>query len=100
MAQAIKIVAGLYKDGYIAQPKEYAYPFPDLLTFHTATTPIETRLFDMFLEHRNRAFQGMFHANPDYTWWYGFSAMQRDLTDITAMAEDLRRAGKPKPAKK
>jgi len=100
MAEAINIVAGLYKDGFIAQPKEYAYPFPDLLTFHTASTPIETKLFDMFLEHRNRAFQGTFHASPDYAWWYGFSAMQRDLTDIKYMAAELRKGEKPQAAKK
>lgn len=34
MAQAIRIVAGLYKDGVIAKPKNYAYAFPDVLTFH------------------------------------------------------------------
>ena len=29
MAEAIQIVAGLYKDGVLAQPKNYAYPFPE-----------------------------------------------------------------------
>ncbi len=36
----------------------------------------------MFLEHRMRTFQGTFHANPDYSFWYGWSEMQRDLTEI------------------
>jgi hypothetical protein len=45
----------------------------------------------MFLEHRSRVFQGMFHNNPDYTWWYGYSEMQRALTDIKHMAEEMRR---------
>lgn len=67
-----------------------AYPFPDLLTFHDAPTPIEQRLFVMFLEHRMRAFQGTFHANPDYALWYGWSEMRRDLTGIQAMAHELR----------
>jgi len=44
----------------------YAYPYPDLLTFHDAPTTIEQRLFEMHLKHRMRAFQGTFHANPDY----------------------------------
>jgi hypothetical protein len=48
----------------------------------------------MFLEHRMRAFQGSFHANPDYVTWYGWSEMQRDLTEIRAMAEELRHARK------
>lgn len=92
MAEAIRIVAGLYKDGVLAKPAHYAYPFPDLLTFHDSPTPIENRLFNMHLEHRMRAFQGTFHANPDYALWYGWSEMQQDLTEIRAMAEELRRA--------
>jgi len=68
----------------------YKYPFPDLLTFHDAPTPIEQRLFVMYLEHRMRTFQGTFHANPDYALWYGWSEMRRDLSEIKAMADDLR----------
>jgi hypothetical protein len=91
MAEAIRVIAGLYKDGVLAKPDSYAYPFPDLLAFHDAPTPIENKLFIMFLEHRMRTFQGTFHANPDYALWYGWSAMQRDLTEIKSMASDLRR---------
>jgi hypothetical protein len=91
MAEAIRIVAGLYKDGILAEPENYAYPFPDLLTFHDAPTPIEQKLFVMFLEHRMRTFQGTFHANPDYALWYGWSEMQMDLTEIRALAEELRK---------
>jgi hydroxylamine dehydrogenase len=91
VAEAVTIVAGLYRDGVLAQPDSYAYAFPDLLTFHDAPTPIETTLFEMFLEHRMRAFQGTFHANPDYALWYGWSAVQKDLTNIRAMAAGLRR---------
>jgi hypothetical protein len=90
MAEAIRIVAGLYKDGILAKPDNYAYPFPDLLTFHDAPTPIEQTLFVMFLEHRMRTFQGTFHANPDYALWYGWSEMRRDLTEIKATAEEMR----------
>jgi len=94
MAEAIRIVAALYKDGILAKPETYAYPFPDLLTFHDAPTAIEQKLFLMFLEHRMRTFQGTFHANPDYAFWYGWSAMQLDLTDIKNMAEDMRAKAK------
>jgi hydroxylamine dehydrogenase len=90
MAEGIRTVAGLYQDGVLAKPASYASGFPDLLTFHDAPTPIEQRLFVMFLEHRMRAFQGTFHANPDYALWYGWSEMQRDLTEIQHMAADLR----------
>jgi len=94
MAESVRIVAGLYKDGVLAKPKSYSYAFPDLLTFNDAPTPIETTLFTMFLEHRNRAFQGTFHNSPDYAWWYGYSELQKDLTDIKYMAQELRKGGK------
>ena len=90
MAGAIRIVAGLYTDGLLVKPKTYSAAFPDLLTFHDAPTPIEQKLFVMFLEHRMRTFQGTFHANPDYALWYGWSEMQRDLTEIRALADDMR----------
>ena len=103
MAEAIRTIAGLYKDGILPKPKDYAFAFPDLLTFHDAPTPIEQKLFVMFLEHRMRAFQGAFHANPDYANWYGWSEMARDLVEIKAEAATLRRehgAAAPAPAKK
>ena len=90
MAEAIRIVAGLYKDGLLKKPESYAHAFPDLLTFHDAPTVIEQRLFVMFLKHRMRAFQGAFHSNPDYSLWYGWSEMQRDLTAIREKAHSLR----------
>lgn len=92
MAEGIRVVAGLYKDGVLKQPKSYPYAFPDLLAFQDAPTSIETKLFVMFLEHRNRAFQGMFHSSPDYAWWYGYSEMLRDLTEIKYMAEEMRKS--------
>jgi hypothetical protein len=102
MAEAIHIVAGLYKDGVLPKPKNYAYPFPNLLTFHDAPTVVEQKLFVMYLEHRMRTFQGTFHASPDYALWYGWSEMQRDLTEIKELAEQMRRektvaAAKPVP---
>jgi cytochrome c553 len=96
MAEAIRTVAGLYKEGILPKPKNYAYPFPDLLTFHDAPTVIEQKLFVMFLEHRMRAFQGTFHANPDYAFWYGWSEMQKDLTEIKEKAVEMREKTKKK----
>ncbi len=90
LAEAIHVVAGLYKDGVLEKPEEYAYAFPDLLTFHDAPTPVEQRLFVMFLKHRMRAFQGTFHANPDYALWYGWSEMTQDLAEIKQAAKELR----------
>ncbi|RMD88866.1 MAG: cytochrome C, partial [Calditrichaeota bacterium] len=90
LAQAIRIVADLYRDGILKKPEHYKYAFPDLLAFHDAPTLIEQKLFVMHLKHRMRAFQGTFHANPDYALWYGWSEMIRDLTEIKTMAEELR----------
>jgi hydroxylamine dehydrogenase len=94
MAEGIRVVAGLYKDGILARPKSYDQSFPDLLTFFDAPTVIEQKLFVMFLEHRMRTFEGAFHANPDYALWYGWSEMQRDLTDIKKLAHDMRAKAK------
>ena len=91
LAEAIRIIAGLYADGTIPKPEGAAHAFPDLLTFHDAATTIEQRLFEMHLKHRMRAFQGTFHANPDYALWYGWSEMVRDLSEIREMAATLRR---------
>jgi hypothetical protein len=90
LAEAIRVITGLYADGILEKPEGYAYAFPDLLTFHDAPTPIEQTLFEMHLKHRMRAFQGAFHANPDYALWYGWSEMVRDLADIEEMAEEMR----------
>jgi cytochrome c553 len=90
LAEAIRVIADLYKDGIIDQPKGYAEAFPDLLAFHDAPRPIEHKLFVMHLEHRMRTFQGTFHANPDYALWYGWSEMLRDLAEIKEEAANLR----------
>ena len=97
MSKAIRIIAGLYEDGVLEKPEGYAYAFPDLLTFHDAPTTIERRLFEMHLKHRMRAFQGAFHSNPDYSLWYGWSEMVRDLQDIKEKAAELRRHQKHHP---
>ena len=89
MAEAIQIVAGLYEGKILENPDGYA--FPDLLAFHDSGSEIEQKLFVMFLKHRMRTFQGAFHNNPDYSLWYGWSEMRRDITEIRALAETLRK---------
>jgi hydroxylamine dehydrogenase len=96
MAEAIRTIADLYKDGLLPKPQSYAYAFPDLLTFHDAPTVVEQKLFVMFLEHRMRTFQGTFHMNPDYALWYGWSEMQRSLTEIKEMSAEIRHRAKEK----
>jgi hypothetical protein len=92
LAEAIRIVAGLYRDGILKQPKGYAYKFPDLLAFHDAPTSIEQNLYLMFSEYRMRTFMGTFHANPDYAFWYGWAEMRRSLTEIKEKETELRKA--------
>lgn len=94
MAEAIEIVVSLYRDDILFNSMSYPYEYPDLLYFHEATTPIEQRLYKMFMKHRMRTFQGAFHANPDYTFWYGWAEMKTDLVEIRHMAEQLRKQKK------
>ena len=101
MAEAIKVVDGLYKDGILPKPKDVPFSV-DLLTFYDAPTSIEQKLYVMLMEHRMRTFQGAFHMNPDYQHWYGWAEMKRDLSEIRADAAALRKehaASAPKPAK-
>jgi len=95
MAEAIRIVAGLYEDGLLEKPEHFSYNYPDLLAFYEVNHPIEQKLFKMFLEYRMRTFQGAFHANPDYTFWYGWAEMKATLAEIKAMAAELRGGGAP-----
>ncbi|MDA8440308.1 MAG: hypothetical protein M0Z51_15825, partial [Propionibacterium sp.] len=43
---------------------------------------------------RPKGYASAFHASPDYVTWYGWSELQRDLTEIRAMADELRRAAR------
>ncbi len=91
MAEAINIVARLYKDGVLKKPEHYTYPYPDFLHFYrTGGSHIEQVLFKMYMKHRMRTYQGVFHANPDYAYWYGWAAMVKDLDEIKEMANTLR----------
>jgi hypothetical protein len=92
MAQAIEIVAGLYRDGILKRSTNQPFDYPDVLQFHDSATVIEQKLFVMFLEHRMRTFQGTFHQSPDHALWQGWSGMQRDLAEIREAAAGMRRA--------
>lgn len=94
-SEAINIVGGLYEQGLIKQKQGQPFAYPDLLTFYDVDTKIEQTLYEMFMDHRMKAFQGGFHMNPDYSTWYGFAKMQKDLTEIREMATDMKKkAGK------
>jgi hypothetical protein len=89
MAEAIGIVAGLYRDNILEKPGKYAYRFPDFLSYNAAPKPIEQRLYLMFIDHRMSAIQGSFHFNPNYALWSGWNEMQKDLIQIKSMARAL-----------
>jgi hypothetical protein len=92
LAEAIEIVAGLYEDKLIEKREEYP-AYPDLLTFYDVHTKVEQILYEMFMDHRMKTFQGAFHLNSDYSTWYGYAKMKKDLTEIRELAKDMRRKG-------
>jgi nitrate/TMAO reductase-like tetraheme cytochrome c subunit len=94
MAQAILEVSGLYKDGIL--PKGPLFPFPVLLMYHDAPTVIQQKLYMMFMESRQRSFQGTFHHNPAYAYAEGYARLFRDLTEIKELATQMREEGKKK----
>lgn len=100
MAEAIEIVAGLYRDGIIPKPDDYMAAYPDFLYFmqtggaagakNNTQSHIDQVLFEMYMKHRMRTYQGVFHINPDYTYWYGWAMMTKDLGEIKELAKTMR----------
>jgi hypothetical protein len=85
-AEAIEIVADLYREGVISYEERPGAEYPDLLAFYEVDTKIEQILYEMFMDHRMKAFQGTFHMNPDYATWYGYAKLKKDLTEIRELA--------------
>ncbi len=110
LAEAINIVAGLYKDGILKKRADQPFAYPDFLYFmRTDYSPasgdsykelpggmayIEQVLFEMYMKHRMRAYQGFFHVNPDYAYWYGWAMMTKDLGHIKELAAEMRASHK------
>ena len=97
LAEAIEIVAGLYKDGLIKKPDNYSFAYPDFLYFMQTgggdtkkISYIDQVLFQMYMKHRMRTYQAFFHVNPDYAYWYGWGMMVKDLGEIKELAETMR----------
>ena len=100
-AEAIEIVADLYRDGIIKKKTNQAtWPYPDLLNFYEVNTEIEEKLYEMFMDHRMKTFQAAFHINPDYTTWYGYAKLKKDLVEIKELAERMRFEAKHKKVSK
>ena len=101
LAESIEIVAGLYKDGIIKKPENYAFAYPDFLYFLRTgggnieqMSHIDQVLFQMYMKHRMRTYQGNFHVNPDYAYWYGWAMMTKDLGEIKKLAMTMRATAK------
>jgi cytochrome c553 len=97
MADAIQIVADLYKDGIIKKPADFDFAYPDFLYFMRTggsdmkhMSHIDQVLFEMYMKHRMRTYQAFFHVNPDYAYWYGWAMMTKDLGEITELAQTMR----------
>lgn len=91
MAEGVRVVADLYKDGIVEKPASYAAPFPQILTWRSAPNRAEDKLFEMFLFHRENMYQGAYHNNPEWTQVYGYGALVNDLNEIKALAQQLRK---------
>ena len=94
-SEAIDIVAGLYRDGIIKKRKDYP-AYPDLLTFYDVNTKVEEILYEMFMDHRMKTFQGAFHLNYDYSTWYGYAKLKKDLVEIRELARKMRASAEGK----
>jgi hydroxylamine dehydrogenase len=101
LAEAIEIVAGLYKDGIIKKPDNYSFAYPDFLYFMRTgggdmkkLSHVDQVLLQMYMKHRMRTYQAFFHVNPDYAYWYGWGMMVKDLGEIKEMAETMRASHK------
>lgn len=91
MAQGIREVASLYKDGIVKKPEAYPAPFPMVMSNYEAPNPAEARLFNMFLVHRTLIFESAFHSNPQFPSQFGYEEMMRDLYEIKKEAAALRK---------
>jgi len=89
LADAVEIVEDLYADGVLPLSED-GPEHPDLLLFYESPTEIEQELYRMFLFHRQKAFQGAIHVNPDYMHWYGWGPMKSSMRKIGKLAKDLR----------
>jgi len=91
MAEGIEIVGRLYKDGIIKKPDHYPFAYPDFFYFkRTGSSYIDQVLFRMYMKYRMRTYQGVFHANPDYAYWYGWAAMTKSLGEIKELDRTIR----------
>lgn len=90
-AKAIGVVNALYKDGLLIKPEGWNYA-PDLLQYYNVKTKVEQELYLIFLQYRQRTFQGAFHASNDYMHWYGWAPMTAAVNKIIEEDKKMRAA--------
>ena len=88
-ARAILTVKKLYDDGILKKPKGWKYA-PDILHFYDSPSELDQKLYLIFLEYRQRAFQGAFHISNDYMHWYGWAPLKETVVEIQQKAKELR----------
>lgn len=93
MADAIRAVQGLYRDGLLQRPEGWLAA-PDILQFYESRSEVERELYLMFMEYRMRAFQGAFHFNPDYSHWYGWAPLKAAAARVLEAAAQMRAGGR------
>lgn len=54
-------------------------------------THLERLYFKMYKYDFVKTWHGAYHANPDYTHWYGWAELNLDFSDIASAAYDIRR---------
>ncbi len=89
LAESVRVVEDLYADELLPRTAD-GPKHPDLLLFYESPTEIEQELYRMFLFHRQKAFQGAMHANPDYMHWFGWAPMKSSAQRIRELAERMR----------
>jgi len=93
-AKAIKAVQGLYQDGILQKPENWEYA-PDVLQFYDNKTSVEQELYLIFMEYRQRAFQGAFHDSTDYMNWYGWAPLKTSVNTILEEVGKMRLEAAP-----
>lgn len=88
-AKAFDAVFTLYRHGKLEAPANWDMGGPDILQYYYARTKVEQELYLIFLEYRQRAFQGAFHASNDYSHWYGWAPLNTAVNEILEDAGHL-----------
>jgi hypothetical protein len=88
-AKAFDAVFTLYRHGILKAPEKWEFGGPDILQYYYARSKVEQELYLIFLEHRQRAFQGAFHASNDYSHWYGWAPLNTAVNEILYESEHL-----------